>query len=413
MDAPPSQVGPAPVKSRWRRAVWTGEDSEMDRHMRWWPTALTMLLAMSSGCGETKAEPGPAAGGPPAPAPPALVEVVAAESGALRGEASWLGRVEAAARATIAPGVAGTIVSLPPREGDAVEAGETLLTLDTAIIEPRVAAAKAEMRRVTAELRLARAELARARTLKAPVVTAAEKERFESRVAMLEAQLRLASAQADALAAEAARHTLVAPWPGVVARRLADPGAWVNPGTPVLELLGREAPEVFVEVPADVAAGLSPGDTLSVRSDPPTPAVIAGIVPAVDTTTRTMTLRLVPNEARPWLIPGRTVDVVVPSVQRAEGAVIVPRDALRRGPVSTRVLVITEGSESSAAPGLAVDTLTVEVLGTAGDKALIRHETLAAGARVVVRGNERLRPGQRVSIAPAPKADAPPPQGAP
>ncbi len=386
----------------------------MNRHARWRLATLNALTAALWACGETKAEPGGPTGGAPPPAPPAPVEVAVAEGGELRGETTWLGRVEASMLATIAAGVAGTVVTVGPREGDTVEAGETLVTLDTSVIAPRIAAARAESRRVSAELRLARAELARARTLKAPVVTAAEKERFESRVAMLEAQLRLAGAQADALVAEEARHTLTAPWRGVVSKRLADPGAWVNPGTPVLELIGRDAPEVFVDVPAEVATAVAPGDLLTVRSEPPTTARLEGIVPAVNPTTRTSTLRLAPTEPSAWLIPGRTVDVVVPSSEGAEGAVIVPRDALRRGPVSTRLLVIAESSEAADAPGLAVETLTVDVLATSGEKALVRHAELSPGARVVVRGNERLRPGQRVSIGQPPgDATGTPPRATP
>jgi hypothetical protein len=39
----------------------------------------------------------------------------------------------------------------------------------------------------------------------------------------------------------------------------------------------------------------------------------------------------------------------------------------------------------------------VEVVVQAGDHALVRGEGLAAGQRVVTRGNERLRPGEAVT----------------
>ncbi|NJK88689.1 MAG: hypothetical protein HC923_04335 [Myxococcales bacterium] len=41
---------------------------------------------------------------------------------------------------------------------------------------------------------------------------------------------------------------------------------------------------------------------------------------------------------------------------------------------------------------------TVEILGRSGPRALVRAEGLDAGDLVVVRGNERLRPGQAVRV---------------
>ena len=74
-----------------------------------------------------------------------------------------------------------------------------------------------------------------------------------------------------------------------------------------------------------------------------------------------------------------------------EGGVIVPRDAVVVGPTSSRVFVVQEGV-ARAVP--------VETMARTADQILVRAEGLKAGDVLVVRGNERLRPDQAVTVAP-------------
>ena len=110
------------------------------------------------------------------------------------------------------------------------------------------------------------------------------------------------------------------------------------------------------------------------------------MVPAVEPTTRTIRLRVMPKEPAPWLIPGDAVDATIEVVTRSEG-VVVPRDAVVSGVAGDRVFVV--GPDDTA---LKVD---VDVLMGDADEALLApNAALAPGKEVVVRGNERLRPGQ-------------------
>ena len=68
---------------------------------------------------------------------------------------------------------------------------------------------------------------------------------------------------------------------------------------------------------------------------------------------------------------------------------VVPRDALVVGVVGTRVMKVV---------GAKVEPIEVEVIATADADALARATGLAPGDRVVTRGNERLRPGQAVTV---------------
>ncbi len=330
------------------------------------------------------------------------MRLATARDGSLPVVRRFLGRVEARLAAQLALGVAGPVVEVVGREGDAVKAGDVLVRLDEGLIRPRIDAARAEIRRLEVETRLARSERGRAANLAEPVVTAAERERFETRVGVLEAQLGTARAQLKALEAELERHRLLAPWDGIVQGRLVDPGTWVQPGQVAMALLGTEPPEILVDVSADVASAAVVGARLTVLGEPTGEAEIAGVVPALDTTTRTMRLRLKPLFESAWLIPGRQVDIEIRAEERAEGAVLVPRDALKRGPASTRLWV----AEDDAAGGLKPRLVTVDVLGTNDVDALVKAEGLVPGVRVVTEGNERLRPGQAIKPLEAAVPDA-------
>ncbi|MFM2438133.1 MAG: hypothetical protein RLZ55_950, partial [Actinomycetota bacterium] len=104
--------------------------------------------------------------------------------------------------------------------------------------------------------------------------------------------------------------------------------------------------------------------------------------------TGTLPVRLVPTgtERPAWLLPGRFLDVELELPE--EGGVVVPRDAVTYGVRGARVVRVVDG---------AAQMVPVEVVVQSGDRALVRGDGLAAGQRVVTRGNERLRPGQAVT----------------
>jgi multidrug efflux pump subunit AcrA (membrane-fusion protein) len=115
-------------------------------------------------------------------------------------------------------------------------------------------------------------------------------------------------------------------------------------------------------------------------------------VRALDPTTRTAKLRLVPEEVPPWLMAGSSVEVAF-AIERDGEGVVVPRDALVLGAVDTRVFEVVDGQ---------AQPIVVEVVATANEEALVVGSGLEVGDQVVIRGNERLRPGQAVRITEAP-----------
>ncbi len=331
----------------------------------------------------------PAKSGPNGP-PPARVRVAEVRSGSIEAEWSFLGDVSALQHARLAAGASGEVRRVLVRVGDKVERGDLLVEVDPSIAAARVRAASASKQAGSAELERAQRDAERLGGAGPDIAARAEIEQANSEHKRAGAERgRLKAAEAEARA-ELGRHRVTAPFDGVVAARRVDPGDWVDPGVEVIELINDREVEVLTSVPPDVARYLSVDDKATlVRKAESVAATVRGIVPALDAESRTVRLRLVPDEATTWLLPGAAVDVVL-TIQRSEaGALVVPRDALVYGIANLQVVKSVEGK---------AELLPVEILARGRDQVLISAEGLAAGDMVVTRGNERVFPGQPLLV---------------
>lgn len=362
--------------------------------------ALPLAFGCTSEAGSSEAaKAGPKGQGGP---PPALVQVAKAEEGSLTDGWTFLGRVEAALDARIAAAVAGHVGAVTVREGDRVKKNQVLVRLDSADSRAAVSGLEAKVKGLEAQLEIAKKQLERVAELGYPTVSDAEKERFELNVTNLQTELAIQRAELRRSRVALGHHTVNAPFAGSVRARHVDPGDWVAVGAPVLELVSLDDLEVQVDVSAELGSRLSVGDTATLKGPEPAEATIAGLVPALDSETRTMRVRLTPEERPPWLIAGMAIDVEF-AVTFASGGVIVPRDALVRGPTGVRVVLAEDGKGTS---------VPVVVVAAAADRALVRGEGLEAGDQVVIRGNERLRPGQPLRVQEGEGPEAPLEKGA-
>ena len=163
-------------------------------------------------------------------------------------------RVNAAAEpmdeAQLGMAVSGRIASLPVREGERVQAGQTLVTLDDREFRIEAARAKAQVNLVASQIRLAQSQLEQTEALAKQEFVSPDALRIrKTELAVRRSELaavRQARAAAD-LALE--RTILRAPFDGVVKSRLASLGDYAMPGAPVLVLAATTSPEIHARVP--------------------------------------------------------------------------------------------------------------------------------------------------------------------
>lgn len=347
---------------------------------RFFGTFAALLVVL--GC-QAKAEPEKKKS--PAPAPVVLERVGAEPFVETR---QFFGEVRATSDASLSALESGRVKAVLVDEGDQVEKGQVLVELDDQLARVQLNEAVANKKETETRSEQARLELEKyAQMQKEQVVSELEATRKASEAQSLEAASQSGAARVARGAELLRRHRIVAPFDGTVTLRNVDPGDYLQSGDSALQLLTSGHFEIDVRVPASVLQSLDDlKEVAIVAGGRRAAARLEGSVHALDPKTRTALLRVTPTEPAPWLLVGAGVYVEL-SVARSEGW-NVPRDALVYGVATPRIYLTEKGK---------VRPLEVEVLATSKDRALVKAEGLSEDAKIVVRGNERLRPGQAVT----------------
>lgn len=303
----------------------------------------------------------------------------------------FTGQVEAAARADLGFELGGRVTEVLVDEGDIVPAGAVLARLDTTALIPERRALEADLAALGADAELARLTLARNDTL--------TERGFRSVAAQEEARLALARAEAGMAAVRARiagvdvrleKSVLTAPFAARIGARLADPGQTAAAGQPVLVLFDAAPARARIGLPPELAAGLTPGQTVRVDLDGRTlAATVRQIRPDLDSSTRSRSVLVtLPEGAAPVL--GDTVALFL-SQRIEEPGFWAPLSALREGVRGSWSVMAVE----AAAEGDRLTPAAVEVIHTDGPRVFLRG-TLPPGARIVAEAPDRVAPGQIV-----------------
>lgn len=280
--------------------------------------------------------------------------------------------------------------------GDAVRAGQPLAELDPQDLALAQSAAQAALQAAEVQAAQAAADLARFEGLRAQgFVSEAELERRRSAARAAQAQREQALAQARAQGNQAAYSRLAAPAAGVVTAVMAEPGAVLAAGSPVLRLaLDGPRDAVFV-VPEDAVASLRAlrgrADAAEIRvwgQDAWWPATVREVAAAADPGTRAFQVKAEVGDARVEL--GQTASVRLRTP--ADAALRLPLTALREHEGGSAVWRLDPATMTVRLQPVAVagvdGALAVVASGvTAGD------EVVTAGVHVLAEGQKVLRWG--------------------
>ena len=379
---------------------------------------LPILILMTGGCSQHEARVA-AAGAEPRLAT-VQVETVADSEIAEIYQAS--GTVRARYSAAIAAKIAANILEVHVQAGDHVQAGQTLIVLDSRDLEAnlrRSEAASAEAQNAIDEtesaITAARAnfELAQAThkrfqdLLASASVSQQEFDESQARLRSAEATLGMAASkrqqigarrsQAEAeIAAESVAlgyATLTAPFAGLVTERKADPGSLATPGAPLLTLEREGNPRLEASIDESRLSLVRAGESVAVEIDSLNRTVtgrVAEVVPAVDAATRSFTVKI-DLPALPGLRSGMFGRAAFAAGKR--GALLVPQSAvLERGQI--RSVYVLEGDKAR---------LRLVTLGEGRDSQREVLSGLTAGERIIVTPVLLLADGARVAIQEAAK----------
>jgi len=224
----------------------------------------------------------------------------------------------------------------------------------------------------------------------------------QEQIAQARARLVAAQQEVRRLEDQKAKHTIRARFQGFVVAKHTEIGSWISGGDPVAEIVQLDPIEIRVSVPENYIAHVKIGATVRVRLEARSETIIVSqvsrIVPKADSRSRTfpVVVRLPnPKIDGSHLFKAGMLAHVTLGVGREEAAILVPKDALVLDRGNTTIFVVDEKTSEPTATEVSVQ------LGVASDSLIQvfdRAKTLRAGMLVVVRGNERLRPNQKIEV---------------
>lgn len=316
-----------------------------------------------------------------------------------------IGTVIAASTVSVHSQITGELTSVTFKEGEEVERGQVLVTLDKRPLEAALQQAQAALERDIAQAANARAQAARYQDLlQRGIATHEQVDTTRTQAAALEATVAADRAAVDNAKVQLAYATIAAPISGrtgllqihsgnLIRAQDTTPIVTINKITPVY--VSFAVPEA--QLPA-LKRYLAQGQ-LPVTAQPPndtgTPSEgrVTFIDNAVDPTTGTIKVKgTFPNQDR-RLWPGQFVNVLV-TLTSDPNAIVVPSAAVQAGQQGSYVFVVK--------PDLTVELRPVTVARTAGDETVVQSG-VQAGETVVTDGQLRLEPGSRVSVKSAAK----------
>jgi len=207
------------------------------------------------------------------------------------------GTIHARETAVVSAQVVGRIQQVLVREGDSVRAGQTLVVLDDAALrasaeqaQAGVKSAQDEQAAAQTDAKLAASTLDRYRQLQAEKsVSPQEMDEVAQRAEASEARLEAVRAQTDAARSqESGSHTmlgysrLLAPFPGVVTARMADPGTLASPGVPLLQVDKAGALQLEATVDESAIGAIHKGMKAQIAIDGGNSTSLAGTVAEID-----------------------------------------------------------------------------------------------------------------------------------
>lgn len=346
------------------------------------------------------------AAGPRAPTAPALEflpgDLYTVEPQAFERTLPLTGTLGPVTEATLKAKVAGELLAVPVREGEAVRQGQVLARIDQTEVRARVAAREADVEAARAQLDLAKKNRGMQSALLAKgFISQNAFDSVNSNYEVAAAKLRAAQAELVVARKALGDSVLVAPFAGVVAERFAKPGERIAVDAKVLSIVDLSRLELEAAVPAAEIGRVRIGQPLEFRVDGFGEQPFAGRIERINPTTvagsRSINVYAVIDNPEGVLRAGMFAQGAA-SLQKIAGALLIPASAVREEAGASFVYALAEGR-------IVRKPVKTGAIDSAG---LVRVlEGLAPGERIVRANLGVLREGAQATVAdPAAEAAA-------
>jgi RND family efflux transporter MFP subunit len=308
-----------------------------------------------------------------------LVSTTSPQSHTFEKSLSFLGVFDALHQNNVASDGSGKLMKLLVEEGDFVRSGQTIAKLDDEMVQLQI-------QNVQLNIEQLKNDNARFSVLKKEnAISNVEAEKVELGLKSAEVQLKQLQKQLRST-------SIVAPFSGVVSKKMVDLGSMVMPGTPIVELTDISSLKLSVSVPERDILKFQKGQKVvanaDVYSDVDFNGVISNIAVQADASHNFKVQSTVKNSTVNRLMAGMYGSVSL-SNSKSTTALSVPRKALVGSSKSPKVYVVRNGKAR----------LTSFNAGTSDGEYIEVVSGLNQGDQIVIKGQVNLQDNSNVKIA--------------
>jgi len=309
-----------------------------------------------------------------------------------------IGNVEAYSTVGIKSQVGGTLMHVHFKEGQDVNKGDILFTIDPRPYEAALKQAEANLARDKAQMENSRVEVRRyADLVKKGYIAQEQYDQIVTNAAALEATVNADEAAVENARLQLGYCSINAPVSGRTGSLLAHKGNLIKANADSDMVVINQIQPVYVnfsvpesdlsEIRKHIALGHVSVEALTTNNEKPEVGKLTFIDNTVDAATGTIALKATFDNRQRVLWPGQFVTVRM-TLTTIRDAVVAPTQAVQTGQQGQYVFVVKEGSAELRPVKVGITHQDVSVI----------EEGLSPGEQVVTDGQLRLMPGAKVEI---------------
>ncbi len=289
--------------------------------------------------------------------------------------------VEPNREVTVSAEVSGSIESIPLTKGNAVKAGDLLIQLNSDLIRPQVAMAEAQVRRDQIQFD---------RMTKLVENDATPRNDLDDATT----KLAVSKATLENVTAQLNRSSIFSPISGILNSLPVDKGEYIQPGTPVAEIVETDTVKVVVDIPEKDVSFLTINSKTEILLDykdrqETLKGTITFLSKLADLMTRSVRMEITVDNKQGHLHSGQIVRVRL-TRRIIENAILIPLLAVIPMEEGNAVYVVNNSAAQA-------ERKVVELGLIKGDRIQIIRG-LEPGDQLIVAGHRFVAPGQKVNV---------------
>lgn len=320
--------------------------------------------------------------------PPALVNTTKVVKGVVNPLEEFIGTLEFSKTSALASQTNGAVVKMNFESGDKVRKGETLLKVDSKVLDAQIKSSKAGIEVAKTNLEDAKKNYNRYKEL-------IEKKSISQKLyddsyfkyTLAKSNLNIAKAKLDELLINKSYKSIKAPFNGLIVEKNIELSEWVSAGKTVATIVATNEIDLIFNLPTSYIYKLDKNENYNIdlKDKTITSKLYANIAKG-DKKTRTFPVKFKAKVKDEFLYDGMEVKINLPRSKKRD-ALMVPRDAVIKRFGQSVIFLDVDGVATM---------MPVQIVGYTKKSIAIDAQGLKAGAMVVVKGNERIFPNQPI-----------------